>query len=173
LYFDTRSVHLALFHLAEISDSKARAFSQEALEALGVYSHHQLHNDVHHACGIQVVHYLCRCNDLRAQRIAASVLQTVLENPEHRMSEADFRTVLKLATSPNKELQTYVGFAVLTAIEFLMFNPGVVAALVSEGQVVPSLVQLVCESVHRPGSCTHEVKLLAAHVITQWPFWAT
>ena len=155
----------SLLFLAEQPDSKTRKLVQASMEALGVYSQQRLY-DLYRSCGIDLVRYLCTCQDIQVQRVAASVLQTVLEDDTYSMTEADFRTVLYLATSSDKELQTYCGFAVLNAVDFLTDHPGVVAAVVAEGQVVPALVSLVLESVSQPGSCSPPIKLLAAHVIT-------
>ena len=48
----------------------------------------------------------------------------------YTMTEADFRTVVQLATSLDSELQRFAGFATQSAIDYLQSHPEVLAAVV-------------------------------------------
>jgi hypothetical protein len=84
------------------SDSTTRMVATEALDKLGVYSHLSLLQLVH-IQGLAPLRYLGGCADVRAQRTAASVLASLLEDDEARLDIVrgdGFRTVLSLVRAP-------------------------------------------------------------------------
>ena len=96
------------------TDSTTQALATEALDRLGVYNHMSLLQLVN-IQGMAPLRYLGGCSDIRAQRTAASVLASLLEDSEARMDIVrgdGFRTVLGLATSNDEYIQTIASIAV-------------------------------------------------------------
>ena len=96
------------------SDSTTKTLATEALDKLGVYSHQSLLQLVR-IQGMGPLRYLGGCGDVRAQRTAASVLSSLLDDDEARLDIVrgdGFRTVLCLATSSDEYIQTIVSMAI-------------------------------------------------------------
>ena len=96
------------------TDSTTKTLATEALDKLGVYSHQSLLQLVTMQ-GMGPLRYLGGCGDVRAQRTAASVLASLLDDDEARLDIVrgdGFRTVLGLATSSDEYIQTIVSIAI-------------------------------------------------------------
>ena len=156
------------FYLANHDDETVSGPAAEALEELGIYSHTTLHAIARRK--IEILRYLCSCVDVRAQRAAAGVLDSLLKEEDREMNEEDCRALLQLMSSLDEQIQQVVVLSVHPALEFLSANPAVLVAMVGEGIV--SRVAEVVLAEQQPNTSSvaaesPELKLLAATVITQ------
>jgi hypothetical protein len=133
-------LHPLIYMRSNCKDSTTQALATEALDRLGVYNHQSLLQLVN-IQGLVPLRFLGGCSDIRAQRTAASVLASLLEDSDARIDIVrgdGFRTVLGLATSNDEYIQTIASIAVnnlpITNIDL--------GQIVEEGSL-PGVVSLV------------------------------